>query len=157
VGTSRACISPTATPPSQPELKNPAQASNAMPVNGIVRWTARRPGLRPVHQPAAKGGIRPANGLNVQVLCKDTGWKLHASVAVSNGRRSQISCFPRSSHSTKRPKRRNLRRTIQRSGPPTKPIQAYDKANPCRSRPRNRSPPRALPRMFKLWPTASRP
>jgi hypothetical protein len=35
-----------------------------------------------------------ANGLTVQVSLQDTGWKLHASVAVSNGSNSQVFVLP---------------------------------------------------------------
>ena len=84
----------TAAPASQPELENPAPASNATPVNGIIRWTAGAQGCDQFTSPGRKVESATANGLTVQVSLQDTGWKLHASVAVSNGSGSQIFVLP---------------------------------------------------------------
>ena len=83
-----------AAPASQPELENPAPASNATPVNGIIRWTAGAQGCDQFTSPGRKVESATANGLTVQVSLQDTGWKLHASVAVSNGSGSQIFVLP---------------------------------------------------------------
>ncbi len=84
----------TAAPASQPELENPAPASNATPVNGIVRWTAGAQGCDQFTSRGRKVESATANGLTVQVSLQDTGWKLHASVAVSNSSGSQIFVVP---------------------------------------------------------------
>jgi hypothetical protein len=86
----------TATSTSQPELEldNPASVTNATPVNGIVRWTAGAQGCDQFISRGRKVESATANGLTVQVSLQDTGWKLHASVAVSNGSNSQVFVLP---------------------------------------------------------------
>jgi len=87
----------TATPAVQPELEfdSPAPVSNAVPVSGIVRWTAGARGCDQLTSRGRKVESATANGLTVQVALQDTGWKLHASVAVSNGSDSQVFVLPR--------------------------------------------------------------
>ena len=86
----------TATPTAEPELEfnNPAPVANATPVNGIVRWTAGALGCDQFTSRGRKVESATANGLTVQVSLQDTGWKLHASVAVSNGSSSQVFVLP---------------------------------------------------------------
>src|SRR5258705_11662486 len=83
-----------AAPASQPEPENPARAPNRMPGTGLVRWTAGAQGCDQFTSPGRKVESATANGLTVQVSLQDTGWKLHASVAVSNGSGSQIFVLP---------------------------------------------------------------
>jgi len=86
----------TATPVVPPELEfdTPAPVSNATPVNGIVRWTAGAQGCEQFTSRGRKAESATANGITVQVSLQDTGWKLHASVAVSNGSNSQVLVLP---------------------------------------------------------------
>jgi hypothetical protein len=86
----------TATPTVQPglEFDSPVPVSNALPVNGIVRWTAGAQGCDQLTSRGRKVESATANGLTVQVALQDTGWKLHASVAVSNGSGSQVFVLP---------------------------------------------------------------
>lgn len=61
------------------------QPVSAQPVNNVVRWQAGAPGC---DQFAAKGYTvesATANGLTVQVSLQDSGWKLRATIAISNG------------------------------------------------------------------------
>jgi len=86
----------TATPPVQPALEfdNPAPVTNATSVNGIVRWTADAPGCDQFTSRGRKAESATLNGLTVQVSLQDTGWKLHASIAVSNGSGAQVLVLP---------------------------------------------------------------
>jgi hypothetical protein len=84
------------TPTVQPslDLDTPTPVSSATPVNGIVRWNAGAPGCDQFTSRGRKVESATANGITVQVSLQDTGWKLHASVAVSNGGSTQISVLP---------------------------------------------------------------
>jgi hypothetical protein len=86
----------TATPAAQPTLEfdEPSPVTNATPVNGIVRWNAGAPGCDQFTSRGRKVESATANGVTVQVALQDTGWKLHASVAVSNGGNSQVFVLP---------------------------------------------------------------
>jgi hypothetical protein len=86
----------TATPAVQPELDldTPSQITNATPVNGIVRWNAGAQGCDQFISRGRKVESATSNGITVQVSLQDTGWKLHASVAVSNGSNSQVYLLP---------------------------------------------------------------
>jgi hypothetical protein len=60
------------------------QAQSASAVNNVVRWQAGAPGC---DQFAAKGysvESATAKGLTVQVSLQDSGWKLRATIAISN-------------------------------------------------------------------------
>jgi len=85
-----------ATPVAEPTLifDTPAPVTNATPVNGIVRWTA---GISGCDQFSSRGRMvesATADGITVQVALQDTGWKFHASIAVSNGSGSQVFVLP---------------------------------------------------------------
>jgi hypothetical protein len=84
------------TPTVQPslDLDTPTPVSSATPVNGIVRWNAGAPGCDQFTSRGRKVESATANGITVQVSLQDTGWKLNASVAVSNGGSTQISVLP---------------------------------------------------------------
>ena len=86
----------TATPASQPEFEfeDPAPVTNATPANGIVRWTAGAPGCAQFNSRGRQVESATANGITVQVSLQDTGWKLRASVAVSNESSSQVYVNP---------------------------------------------------------------
>jgi hypothetical protein len=87
----------TATPaPAQPPLEfdTPAPVGNAAPTNGIVRWTAGLSGCDQFNSRGRMVESATADGITVQVALQDTGWKLHASVAVSNGGDSKVFVLP---------------------------------------------------------------
>jgi hypothetical protein len=86
----------TATPAAQPALDfdTPAPVSNATPVNGIVRWNSGAAGCDQFIGHGRKVESATANGVTVQVSLQDTGWKLRASVAVSNESGAQVYVNP---------------------------------------------------------------
>jgi hypothetical protein len=86
----------TATPIAQPgaERDTPVSINNATAVNGIVRWNAGAPGCDQFVSQGRKVESATANGVTVQVSLQDTGWKLHASVAVSNESSAQMYVHP---------------------------------------------------------------
>ncbi len=86
----------TATPVDQPALEfdEPGPVMNATPVNGIVRWNSGTPGCERFSSRGRQVESATANGITVQVSLQDTGWKLHASVAVSNAGSSQVLVLP---------------------------------------------------------------
>lgn len=86
----------TATPAAQPglEFDEPAPVANATPVNGVVRWNAGATGCEQFISRGRQVESAAANGVTVQVSLQDTGWKLRASVAVSNAGSSQVYVHP---------------------------------------------------------------
>jgi len=83
-----------ATPPPQPATDRDTPATSASTVDGIVRWNAGAPGCDQFTSRGRKVESATANGVTVQVSLQDTGWKLHASVAVSNASDSQVYLHP---------------------------------------------------------------
>jgi len=85
-----------ATPATQPSLEfdDPTPATAATPVNGIVRWNSGAPGCAQFNSRGRQVESVTANGVTVQVSLQDTGWKLRASVAVSNETSAQIYVQP---------------------------------------------------------------
>ena len=85
-----------AAPAAQPTLEfdTPSPVSNATPVNGIVRWNAGAPGCDQFLSRGRKVESATASGITVQVSLQDTGWKLRASVAVSNETSAQVYVHP---------------------------------------------------------------
>ena len=74
-----------------PEAVTPVEAN---PVNNVVRWENGAPGCE---QFAAKGYTvesARANGLTVQVSLQDSGWKLRATIAISNAAGETIEVLP---------------------------------------------------------------
>jgi hypothetical protein len=86
----------TATPVAEPTLilDSPAPVANATPVNGIVRWNSGAPGCDQFNSRGRMVESATAEGITVQVALQDTGWKLHASVAISNASGSQVFVLP---------------------------------------------------------------
>jgi hypothetical protein len=86
----------SATPASQPSLEfdDSAAATYATPVDGIVRWNAGAPGCAQFTSYGRKVESATANGITVQVSLQDTGWKLHASIAVLNASGAQVYVHP---------------------------------------------------------------
>ncbi len=70
------------------------QPVSANPVNNVVRWQAGAAGC---DQFAVKGynvESASANGITVQVSLQDTGWKLRATIAISNAADETIEVLP---------------------------------------------------------------
>ncbi len=70
------------------------QPLSAIVVNNVVRWQAGAPGC---DQFVSKGHTvesATANGVTVQVSLEDSGWKLRATVAVSNKGEEIVEVFP---------------------------------------------------------------
>ncbi len=70
------------------------QPASASPVNNVVRWQAGAPGC---DQFLAKGynvESATANGITVQVSLQDSGWKLRATIAISNAAGEPIEVLP---------------------------------------------------------------
>jgi hypothetical protein len=70
------------------------QPTTASPVNNVVRWQAGAPGC---DQFAVKGYTvesATANGVTVQVSLQDSGWKLRATIAISNEAGQTIEVLP---------------------------------------------------------------
>jgi len=83
-----------ATPAAQPALDRDTPTTDADPVDGIVRWNAGAPGCDQFSSRGRKVESATANGITVQVSLQDTGWKLHASIAVSNASGAQVHVNP---------------------------------------------------------------
>jgi hypothetical protein len=84
----------TTTPEPQPTTDRATPATSASAVDGIVRWNAGAPGCDQFTSRGRKVESATANGITVQVSLQDTGWKLHASVAISNASGSQVYVNP---------------------------------------------------------------
>ncbi len=68
--------------------------ATATPVNNVVRWQTGAPGC---DQFTAKGynvESATANGITVQVSLQDSGWKLRATIAISNQAGETIEVLP---------------------------------------------------------------
>jgi len=69
-------------------------SASAIAPNNVVRWQAGAPGC---DQFVSKGHTvesATANGVTVQVSLEDSGWKLRATVAISNNSEEVIELFP---------------------------------------------------------------
>jgi hypothetical protein len=72
----------------------PLQPVAATAINGVARWRSGAPGC---DQFMSQGRIvesLTANGVTVQVSLQDTGWKLRASVAISNQGPANLEVLP---------------------------------------------------------------
>jgi hypothetical protein len=78
------------------DASNPldAQVAMARPVNGVVRWRAGAPGCDQFMSQGRLVESATANGITVQISLQDTGWKLRASVAVSNESAGYVDVLP---------------------------------------------------------------
>ena len=70
------------------------QASNATPVNGVVRWHAGAPGCDEFMSRGRLVESITAKGITVQVSLQDTGWKYAASIAISNKGEGTVEVIP---------------------------------------------------------------
>lgn len=72
----------------------PAHPLAATAVNGVARWNADAPGCDQFLSQGRLVESLTANGVTVQVSLQDTGWKLRASVAISNQTGTVLSVQP---------------------------------------------------------------
>jgi hypothetical protein len=63
-------------------------------VNNVVRWQAGAPGCDQFFSKGHTVESATANGVTVQVSLEDSGWKLRATVAVSNKGEEVVEVFP---------------------------------------------------------------
>jgi hypothetical protein len=70
------------------------QPLSASAVNNVVRWQAGAPGCDQFFSKGHTVESATANGVTVQVSLEDSGWKLRATVAVSNQGEDTVELFP---------------------------------------------------------------
>jgi hypothetical protein len=70
------------------------QPLSASAVNNVVRWQAGAPGCDQFFSKGHTVESASANGVTVQVSLEDSGWKLRATVAVSNQGEDTVELFP---------------------------------------------------------------
>jgi len=70
------------------------QTLSATAVNNVVRWQAGAPGCDQFFSKGHTVESATANGVTVQVSLEDSGWKLRATVAVSNKGEEAVDVFP---------------------------------------------------------------
>jgi hypothetical protein len=70
------------------------QTLSATAVNNVVRWQAGAPGCDQFFSKGHTVESATANGVTVQVSLEDSGWKLRATVAVSNKGEEVVELFP---------------------------------------------------------------
>jgi len=76
------------------DAPTPLQPTTATPQNGVVRWESGAPGCDQFVSQGRNVESVTANGVTVQVSLQDTGWKLRATVAVSNQSESKVYVLP---------------------------------------------------------------
>ena len=72
----------------------PSQPLSATAVNGVARWRAGAPGCDQFMSQGRLVESLTANGVTVQVSLQDTGWKLRASIAISNQTGANLDVLP---------------------------------------------------------------
>lgn len=70
------------------------QPLSATAVNNVVRWQAGAPGCDQFFSKGHTVESATANGVTVQVSLEDSGWKLRATIAVSNKGEELVEVFP---------------------------------------------------------------
>jgi hypothetical protein len=78
----------------QPHADAGVQPTSATPRNGVVRWMSGAAGCETFQSHGRMVESVTANGITVQVSLQDTGWKLLATVAVSNQSGQSVYVFP---------------------------------------------------------------
>lgn len=81
--------------PYRPKTDTPVQPVNAMAQNGVVRWNAGAAGCEQFVNDGHVVESATANGVIVQVSLQDTGWKLRATVVVSNQSGDKVYVLPK--------------------------------------------------------------
>jgi hypothetical protein len=69
-------------------------APSATPVNNVVRWQAAAPGCEQFSIKGYTVESARANGMTVQVSLQDSGWKLRATIAISNEAGEVVEVLP---------------------------------------------------------------
>jgi len=77
-----------------PQPSHMVEITNATPENGVVRWNLGAPGCDRFVSKGRTVESIIVNGVTVQVSLQDTGWKLRATVAVSNQSGSNLFVLP---------------------------------------------------------------
>ena len=72
----------------------PDHPKSSTAVNNVVRWQAGAPGCDQFFSKGHTVESATANGVTVQVSLEDSGWKLRATVAVSNKGEEVVEVFP---------------------------------------------------------------
>jgi hypothetical protein len=72
----------------------PAHPLSATAVNGVARWNSGAPGCDQFLSQGRLVESLTANGVTVQVSLQDTGWKLRASIAISNQTGAGLAVLP---------------------------------------------------------------
>ena len=72
----------------------PAHPLSATAVNGVARWNSGAPGCDQFLNQGRLVESLTANGVTVQVSLQDTGWKLRASIAISNQTVANLAVLP---------------------------------------------------------------
>jgi hypothetical protein len=72
----------------------PDHQTSSSAVNNVVRWQAGAPGCDQFFSKGHTVESATANGVTVQVSLEDSGWKLRATVAVSNKGEEVVEVFP---------------------------------------------------------------
>jgi hypothetical protein len=70
------------------------QAPSATPVNNVVRWQSGAPGCEQFSVKGYTVESATANGMTVQVSLQDSGWKLRATIAISNEAGEVVEVLP---------------------------------------------------------------
>jgi hypothetical protein len=73
---------------------NDQALSSATPVNNVVRWQAGAPGCDQFMSKGHTVESATARGITVQVSLEDTGWKLRATIALSNKSKESLEILP---------------------------------------------------------------
>ena len=72
----------------------PPRPTTAAATNGVARWNAGAPGCDEFNSQGRLIESLTANGITVQVSLQDTGWKLRASIAISNQTGANVDVGP---------------------------------------------------------------
>ena len=81
--------------PFQPKPEAPLQPVNGVAQNGVMRWNAGAPGCELFTSDGHMVESATVNGLTVQVSLQDTGWKLRATIVVSNQSGEKVYVLPK--------------------------------------------------------------
>jgi hypothetical protein len=84
----------SAASPSRANADEQQKPVNATPQNGVVRWVSGSPGCDQFQSQGRLVESVTAEGITVQVSLQDSGWKFHATVAVSNQSGEEVSILP---------------------------------------------------------------
>jgi hypothetical protein len=74
--------------------EQPAKPAEATPHNGVVRWVSGAPGCVQFNSHGRQVESATAQHITVQVALQDSGWKLRATVAISNESGTEVLVLP---------------------------------------------------------------